>query len=65
MPTLKNEPVVIAGLVQTFVAAVLALLIAFGASLTVGQVAAIMGVYTALSAVVLGFIVRKKVTPAP
>ena len=52
---IKDEPAVVAGLVQ----AVLALLVAFGLELTDGQVAAILGVTGA----VLALIVRQKVVP--
>lgn len=57
LTTVRREPAVVAGLVQ----AVLALLLSFGVDLTTEQTAAIMG----LSAAVLAFVVRRRVTPTP
>jgi hypothetical protein len=52
---IRREPALVAGLVQ----AVLALLVAFGVPLSDVQVGAIL----AVSAAVLAFVVRSKVTP--
>jgi hypothetical protein len=52
---IRNEPALIAGLVQ----AVLGLLLAFGLKLSIEQVGAIM----AVTAAVLAFVVRSVVTP--
>lgn len=51
----RDEPALVAGLVQS----VLVLLVVFGVSLTDVQVAAILGVTSA----VLAFLVRRKVVP--
>lgn len=53
---IKDEPAIVAGLVQ----ALLALLVAFGLDLTPEQIGAILGV----TAAVLAFVVRRKVVPA-
>lgn len=55
----KNEPVVVGGLVTGLVTAVLALIIAFGVDLSQEQQVAILGVVTALIALV-AFLVRRK-----
>lgn len=55
--TVRREPALVAGVVQ----ALLALLLAFGVPLTDEQVGAVL----ALSAAVLAFVVRRKVTPTP
>lgn len=52
---IKDEPALVAGLVQSL----LVLLVVFGVSLTDTQVAAILGVTSAL----LAFLVRRKVVP--
>lgn len=51
----RDEPALVAGLLQ----ALLTLLLVFGVPLTDAQVAAILG----LSAAVLAFVVRRRVTP--
>ncbi len=62
---LTTEPAAIAGLAGAVIAAGLALLTAFGLSLTAGQTSAIMGAVSAVSALVLAAVVRSKVTPVP
>lgn len=54
---IRREPALVGGVVQ----ALLALLLAFGVPLSDEQVGAIL----ALSAAVLAFVVRRKVTPTP
>ena len=56
---MKNEPVLLGGLVTGLVTATLALLIAFGVELDATQQAAILGFVTALIGVV-AFVVRSK-----
>jgi hypothetical protein len=55
LQTIRREPALVAGFLQ----ALLALLLAFGVPLTTEQTGAIL----ALSAAVLAFVVRRKVTP--
>lgn len=52
---IKNEPAVVLGLVQ----AIIALVVAFGLDLTGEQTASIL----AVTAAVLAFVVRQRVTP--
>lgn len=52
---IKDEPAIVAGVVQ----AIIALLVAFGVNLSGEQAAAILGV----TAAVLAFVVRRKVVP--
>jgi ABC-type enterobactin transport system permease subunit len=60
---MKNEPVVLGGLVTGLVTAVLALVIAFGVDLTQEQQVAILGVVTALIALVAWLVRRKTYGP--
>lgn len=55
LTTVQREPAVVAGLVQ----AVLAALLAFGVDMSTEQTAAVMG----LSAALLAFVVRRRVSP--
>lgn len=59
----KTEPVRVAALIQTLIVAVIALVTAFGVTVTQAQAAAILGAVTAVSAIVVAVIVRGKVTP--
>lgn len=60
---MTNEPVAIAGAIQALISAVIALTIAFGWwTPTDVQIAAVMGVYTALVAT-LTVLARTRVTP--
>ena len=60
---MKNEPAVTVATITAVVAALLALLAAFGLSLSQDQTAAIMGVVAVLAPLVSGFITRGKVSP--
>lgn len=60
---MKTEPVRVAALIQTLIVAVIALVTAFGVTVTQAQAAAILGAVTAVSAVVIAVVVRGKVTP--
>ena len=62
-PVATREPAVVIGTVSGIVAAILALIIAFGGSLSDDQQAAIMGVVAALAPIVSGILTRRKVTP--
>jgi len=60
----KKEPAITIGTISAAVAAVLALLVAFGIPVTDDQQTAILGVVAALGPIVTGLIVRRKVSPA-
>lgn len=60
---MKNEPAVTVASITAVVTALLALLTAFGLSLSQDQTAAILGVVAVLAPLVSGFITRGKVTP--
>jgi len=60
---MKREPAITVGTISAAVAAVLALLVAFGIPVTDDQQTAILGVVAALGPIVTGLIVRRKVTP--
>ena len=65
VPTLtEREPAVVIGTVTAAVAAVLALLIAFGVDLTQDQQVAILGVIAGVGPLVSAVLTRRKVTPA-
>lgn len=57
---IKNEPVLLTGLVT----AIVALVIAFGVPISADQKAAIVGVVTAIVALLGGAVTRSKVSPA-
>ena len=61
---MKKEPAITIGTISAAVAAVLALLVAFGIPVTDDQQTAILGVVAALGPIVTGLIVRRKVSPA-
>lgn len=63
-PAMKKEPAITIGTISAAVAAVLALLVAFGIPVTEEQQTAILGVVAALGPIVTGLIVRRKVSPA-
>lgn len=60
---MKREPVLTIGSVAALVAAILALLVAFGANLTDVQTQAILAVIAAAGPVVAALLARRKVTP--
>jgi hypothetical protein len=60
---MKNEPAVAVGTITAVVTALLALLTAFGLSLSADQTAAILGVVAVLGPLVAAFVTRSKVTP--
>lgn len=62
---MKNEPVLTAAALASVVSAVLALLIAFGVSLSEVQTAAILGAVGTVAPFALAFLARSKVTPTP
>jgi hypothetical protein len=62
--SLKTEPSVLAGLIQGFVVAVIALLIAFGVTITQEQTAAILGLVGVVLAIGTTLFIRSKVTPS-
>lgn len=59
----EREPSVVIGLVTTAVAAVLALLVAFGIDVTAEQQVAILGVIAGVGPLLAGILIRRKVTP--
>lgn len=61
---MKREPAITIGAVSAAVAAILALLTAFGVPLDDAQEKAILGVVAALGPIVTGLLIRRKVTPA-
>lgn len=60
---MKTEPAVTVGSIGAAVAAVLALLIAFGLPISDGQQTAILGVVAVLAPFVVGVLTRAKVSP--
>lgn len=60
---MKTEPVVTVGSIGAAAAAVLALLVAFGAPLTDDQQVAILGVVAVAAPVVVALVARRMVTP--
>jgi hypothetical protein len=63
MSFIRQEPAVFAGLILAVVSAGMNLLVAFGFSLTDGQVAAINGFVNPALALGLSIFVRQRVTP--
>tara|TARA_R100001244_G_scaffold6385_8_gene7500 strand:+ start:604 stop:813 length:210 start_codon:yes stop_codon:yes gene_type:complete len=61
--TTKTEPALVAGITAA-VAAVLALLVAFGLDMTAEQQTAILGVVAVVAPLVAAIVTRSKVTPA-
>ncbi len=61
---MKNEPVVTIAAVQATVAAVLALLVAFGVELSQEQTTAVLGVAAAVLPLVFAVWQRSKVSPS-
>ena len=61
---MKNEPAITVGSVSAAVAAVLALLVAFGVPLDDAQQKAILGVVAAAGPIVAALITRRFVSPA-
>ena len=59
----EREPVLIIGLISTAVAAVIALLVAFGIDLSSGQQVAILGVIAGVGPLAAAVIARTKVIP--
>jgi uncharacterized membrane protein YgaE (UPF0421/DUF939 family) len=60
----KNEPVLTVAAIQSALAAVIALVVAFGVTLTPEQTAAIVGVWATLGPILFAVFTRGKVTPA-
>lgn len=60
---MKREPAITVGTVSAAVAAILALLVAFGLDVTEEQQTAILGVVAALGPIVAGVLIRGKVSP--
>ena len=63
MKLIKSEPAVVIGTVTTAVAAILAVLVAFGIDLSQGQQVAILGVIAGVGPLVVAFLTRSKVAP--
>ena len=61
--TTKTEPALVAGITAA-VAAVLALLVAFGLDMTAEQQTAILGIVAVVAPLVAAIVTRSKVTPA-
>ncbi len=59
----SREPAAVIGLVGTAVASVLALIVAFGVDLTAEQQAAILGVVAGVGPVIVGLLIRPRVSP--
>ena len=64
MKLVKSEPAVVIGTVTTAVAAILAVLVAFGIDLSPGQQVAILGVIAGVGPLVVAFVTRSQVSPA-
>ncbi|UFU03423.1 hypothetical protein LQF12_02095 [Ruania suaedae] len=62
---MTREPAAIIGAIGTAVGAILALLVAFGIDVTEEQQTAILGVVAAVGPIVVGLLIRGKVSPAP
>lgn len=60
---MKREPAITVGTISAAVAAILALLVAFGLDVTEEQQTAILGVVAAIGPLVAGLLIRHKVTP--
>ena len=61
---MKNEPAITIGTISAAVAAILALLVAFGLDLTEVQTGAILAVVAAVGPIVGAVITRARVSPA-
>lgn len=61
--TNTTEPTVIVGAISAVVAALMALLIAFGIDITPDQTVAVLGVVAAVGPFVAALFIRRKVTP--
>ena len=59
----QREPAIVIGLVTAAVAAILALVTAFGVELTQGQQVAVLGVIAGVGPLVAAWVTRAKVTP--
>jgi len=62
---MTHQPAITIATILAAVQAVLALVIAFGVDVTEDQTVAILGVVSTAGALVAGFLIRSKVTPAP
>lgn len=60
-PTMQTEPATIIGLVSTAVAAIVALLVAFGLPITDAQQVAILGVVAGVGPIVVALLIRPRV----
>jgi Na+/proline symporter len=60
---MKREPLLTIGTITSVLAAVLALVVAFGVPLTDGQVQALLGLAAALAPVIVALLARSRVTP--
>lgn len=60
---MKNEPAITVGSITAVVAALLALLVAFGLPLSNDQQQAILGFVSVAAPVVAAVLIRRKVTP--
>lgn len=60
---MTREPLLTTGTVAALVAAVVTLVVAFGADLTETQTAAILGVAAVLAPMLVGLVARSRVTP--
>lgn len=60
---MKNEPAITIGSITAAVAAVIGLLVAFGADLSKDQQAAILGGIASVAPIVAAVLTRRKVTP--
>lgn len=60
----QREPAIVIGLVTAAVAAILALVTAFGVELTQGQQVAVLGVIAGVGPLITAWVTRGKVAPA-
>lgn len=60
---MKREPLVTVASATALVAAVVALVVAFGVPLTDEQQTAILGLASVVAPLVVGFVARRRVTP--
>lgn len=60
---MNREPLITVASLTALVAALVALLVAFGLKVTEDQTAAVLGLVAVVAPLVVGFVARSKVTP--
>lgn len=61
---MSTEPVITAAAIQSVIGAAIALLVAFGVTVTEQQAAAIIGLWATAGPIIFAIATRRKVTPA-